>query len=116
MISSVPSLTNTHAAAHKLVLDTLFPGRTWQTWSTNVWGLRLLTSTAVGIARGTAGTLAGESSGFVVADRARGTRVNGTLVDVPAATLHSRLSCVTVATETGGDVVREHAVGVGSAG
>lgn len=116
MIAHITSLTDTHAATDKFILDALFSSGTRGTRAADVWSFRLLAATAVRITRGTAGTLAGEGARFVVANRALGTGIYGALVDVSAATLHSRFACVAIATETSRNVVREHAVSVGSAG
>lgn len=112
MIAGVSSLADAHAAANELVLDALFPRRAGGARPTDVRSLRLLAAAAVRISSGAAGTLAGKGAGLVVADRALGAGVDRALVDVPAATLHSWLPCVTTSTEAGCDVVRQHAVGV----
>lgn len=112
VIPGVPPLTNANAASNELVLDALLPGRTGGARPANVGRLRLLATTAVRIARGTARALAGERSRLVVADRPLGARIDRALVYVPATALHPRLPRVTAPAEARGHVVGQHAVGI----
>lgn len=116
VIAHVTALTDTHATAHEFILNTLLSSGTGRTGATYMRCFRLLTAAAVRIARHAARTLTREGTGLIVADSARRTRIYRALVDIPATTLYSRLSGVTVAAKARRHVVQEHAVGVWSAG